>query len=166
MAVRSPLVQKWSKYSETSIYRSRIRRSISMVPERILFKLWLPHLLFSWIHCFFFRPPTKTMNRGFTVLPLSMTHLLSPYFHITCHFPNVAHFYPDTGGSVFLQNTGTCLPDFTVSWLWGPQYAGYMLVKLLSFRDSGKLCPISKIKVKNKHKSVTVLSDYWWSPFS
>jgi hypothetical protein len=46
---------------------SRIRRSISMVPERILFKLWLPHLLFSRIHCFFFRPTTKTMNRGFTV---------------------------------------------------------------------------------------------------
>jgi hypothetical protein len=53
--------------SETSIYRSRICRSISMVPERILFKLWLPHLLFSQIHCFFFRPPTKTKNRGFTV---------------------------------------------------------------------------------------------------
>jgi hypothetical protein len=58
---------KKTKYSETSIYRSRIRRSISMVPERILFKLWLPHLLFSRIHCFFFRPPTKKMNRGFTV---------------------------------------------------------------------------------------------------
>jgi hypothetical protein len=35
---------------------SRIRRSISMVPERIL---WLPHLLFSRIHCFFFRPQWK-----------------------------------------------------------------------------------------------------------
>jgi hypothetical protein len=46
---------------------SRICCSISMVPERILFQLWLPHLLFSRIHCFFFRPPTKTMNRGFTV---------------------------------------------------------------------------------------------------
>jgi hypothetical protein len=46
---------------------SRIRCSISMVPERILFQLWLPHLLFFWIHCFFFRPQTKTMNRGFTV---------------------------------------------------------------------------------------------------
>jgi hypothetical protein len=41
-----------------------------MVPERILFQLWLPHLLFSRIHCFFFRPPTETMNRGFTVLCL------------------------------------------------------------------------------------------------
>jgi hypothetical protein len=47
---------------------SRICRSISMVPERILFKLWLPDLFFSRIHCFFFRPPTKTMNRGITVL--------------------------------------------------------------------------------------------------
>jgi hypothetical protein len=47
---------------------SWIRCSISMVPERILFQLWLPHLLFSRIHCFFFRPPTKTMNRGSTVL--------------------------------------------------------------------------------------------------
>jgi hypothetical protein len=55
-------------YSETSIYRSRIYRSISMVPERILFQLWLPHLSFSRIHCFFFRPLTKTMNRGFTVI--------------------------------------------------------------------------------------------------
>jgi hypothetical protein len=54
-------------YSETSINRSRIRRSISMVPEGILFQLWLLHLLFSWIHCSFFRPPTKTMNRGFSV---------------------------------------------------------------------------------------------------
>jgi hypothetical protein len=54
-------------YSETSIYRSQIRRSISVVPEQILFQLWLLHLLFSRIHCFFFRPPTKTMNRGFTV---------------------------------------------------------------------------------------------------
>jgi hypothetical protein len=54
-------------YSETSIYLSRIYRSISVVPERILFKLWLPHLLFSQVRCFFFRPPTKTMNRGFTV---------------------------------------------------------------------------------------------------
>jgi hypothetical protein len=35
-----------TKYSEISIYRSRIHRSISMVPERILFQLWLPHLLF------------------------------------------------------------------------------------------------------------------------
>jgi hypothetical protein len=50
---------------------SRIRCSIPMVPERILFKLWLPHLLFSRIHCLFFRPPTKTMNRGFTVFSLS-----------------------------------------------------------------------------------------------
>jgi hypothetical protein len=50
---------------------SWIRRSISMVPEWILFQLWFPHLLFSWIHCFFFRPPTKTMNRGFTVYPSS-----------------------------------------------------------------------------------------------
>jgi hypothetical protein len=41
---------------------------ISMVPEWILFKLWLPHLLFSRVHCFFFRPLTKTMNRGFTVI--------------------------------------------------------------------------------------------------
>jgi hypothetical protein len=49
---------------------SRIRRSISMFPERILFQLWLPHLLFSRVHCFFFRPPTKTMNRGFTVFNL------------------------------------------------------------------------------------------------
>jgi hypothetical protein len=56
-----------SKYSETSIYRSWIHRSISMVPERILFQLWLLHLLFSRIQCFFFRPPTKKMNRGFTV---------------------------------------------------------------------------------------------------
>jgi hypothetical protein len=60
-------------YSETSIYHSWIirfpgSRSISIVPERILFQLWLPHLLFSRIHYFFFRPPTKTMNRGFTVL--------------------------------------------------------------------------------------------------
>jgi hypothetical protein len=47
---------------------SQIRHSISMVPERILFQLWLPHLLFSRIHCFVFRPPTKTMNRGFTVV--------------------------------------------------------------------------------------------------
>jgi hypothetical protein len=47
---------------------SRIHRSISMDPERILFQLWLPHLLFFRIHCFFFRPPTKTMNRGFTVV--------------------------------------------------------------------------------------------------
>jgi hypothetical protein len=46
---------------------SQICRSISMVPERILFQLWLPHLLFSRIHCFFFRPQTKTMNRSFTV---------------------------------------------------------------------------------------------------
>jgi hypothetical protein len=45
---------------------SRIR-PIFMVPERILFQLWLSHLLFSRIHCFFFRPLTKTMNRGFTV---------------------------------------------------------------------------------------------------
>jgi hypothetical protein len=46
---------------------SRICRPISMVPERILFQLWLPHLLFSRINYFFFRPPTKMMNRGFTV---------------------------------------------------------------------------------------------------
>jgi hypothetical protein len=46
---------------------SRIHCSISMTPERILFQPWLPHLLFSWIHCFFFRPLMKTMNRGFTV---------------------------------------------------------------------------------------------------
>jgi hypothetical protein len=59
-----------NQYNETSIYRSRIRHSISMVPERILFQPWLLHLLFSRIHCFFFRPPTKTMNRGFTVLRL------------------------------------------------------------------------------------------------
>jgi hypothetical protein len=50
---------------------SPIRRSISMVPERILFQLWLPHLLFSQIHCFFFRRPWKTMNRGFTVVDIS-----------------------------------------------------------------------------------------------
>jgi hypothetical protein len=49
---------------------SRICRSISMVPEGILFQPWLPHLLFSRIHCFFFRPPMKTMNRGFTVFRL------------------------------------------------------------------------------------------------
>jgi hypothetical protein len=49
---------------------SWIRRSISMVPERILFQLWLPHLLFSRIHCLFCRPPTKTMNRGFIVISL------------------------------------------------------------------------------------------------
>jgi hypothetical protein len=38
---------------------SRIHHSISMVPEQILFQLWLPHLLFSRIHCFFFRPQRK-----------------------------------------------------------------------------------------------------------
>jgi hypothetical protein len=52
---------------------SRICRSISMVPEQILFQLWLLHLLFSRIHCFFFRPPTKMMNRGFTVYPFMST---------------------------------------------------------------------------------------------
>jgi hypothetical protein len=46
---------------------SWILRSISMAPERILFQLWLPHLLFPRIHRFFFILPTKTMNRGFTV---------------------------------------------------------------------------------------------------
>jgi hypothetical protein len=51
---------------------SQIRHSGSLVPERILFQLWFPHLLFYQIHCFFFRLPTKTMNRGFTV----------PYFSI------------------------------------------------------------------------------------
>jgi hypothetical protein len=45
-----------------NLYRSRIHRSISMVPERILFQLWLPHLLFSRIHGFFFRPQTKTIE--------------------------------------------------------------------------------------------------------
>jgi hypothetical protein len=52
---------------QRNLYHSWIRRSISMVPERILLQLWLPHLLFSRIHCFFFRPLTKTMNRCFTV---------------------------------------------------------------------------------------------------
>jgi hypothetical protein len=52
---------------------SRIHRSISMVPEQILFQLWLPHLLFSRIHCFFFRPSTKMMNRGFTVIKNKVT---------------------------------------------------------------------------------------------
>jgi hypothetical protein len=53
-----------------------------MVPEQILFQLWLTHQLFSWIHCFFFRPPTKTMNRGFTVLHLSpvITQAFSPQY--------------------------------------------------------------------------------------
>jgi hypothetical protein len=52
---------------------SWICSSISMVPEQILFQLWLPHLLFSRIHCFFFRPPSKTMNRGFTKLHIHTT---------------------------------------------------------------------------------------------
>jgi hypothetical protein len=51
---------------------SQIRPSISMVPERILFQLWLQHLLSSRIHCFFFIPPTKTINRGFTVATNNM----------------------------------------------------------------------------------------------
>jgi hypothetical protein len=55
-------------YTVKPLHRSRIRHSVSMVPERILFQLWFPHLSFSRIHCFFFKPPpTKTMNRGFTV---------------------------------------------------------------------------------------------------
>jgi hypothetical protein len=54
---------------------SRIHRSISMVPERIIFQLWLPHIFFSRIHCFFFRPPTKTMNRGFTVFSLILSSM-------------------------------------------------------------------------------------------
>jgi hypothetical protein len=54
---------------------SWIRRSISMVPERILFELWLPHILFSRIHCFFFRTPMKTMNRGFTVYQNACYHI-------------------------------------------------------------------------------------------
>jgi hypothetical protein len=70
-------------YSGTSIYRSRIRRPISMVPERILFQLWLPHLLFSWIHCSFFRPPTKTMNRGFPVLGFPSS-LFPDHFVMLC----------------------------------------------------------------------------------
>jgi hypothetical protein len=52
---------------------SQIRRSIPMVHERILFQLWLPHLLFSRIHCFFFRPPMKTKNRGFTAYHILTT---------------------------------------------------------------------------------------------
>jgi hypothetical protein len=50
-----------------------------MVPEQILFQLWLPHLLFSRIHCLFFRPLTKTMNRGFTVI-----EILSELDHAVC----------------------------------------------------------------------------------
>jgi hypothetical protein len=65
----SVLIIQWNFYlSFPDNSFSRICRSISMVPEWILFQLWLPHLLFSRIHCFFFRPLTKTMNRGFTVL--------------------------------------------------------------------------------------------------
>jgi hypothetical protein len=68
LAVQPRLNIRWNLYlSFPDNSFSRIRRSISMVPERILFQLWLPHLLFSRIHCFFFRRPTKTMNRGFTV---------------------------------------------------------------------------------------------------
>jgi hypothetical protein len=37
----------------------RIRRPISVVPERIIFQPWLPHLLFSQIHCFFYRTPDE-----------------------------------------------------------------------------------------------------------
>jgi hypothetical protein len=67
-------VKPEGKYIQWNLYLSlpdnsfsRICLSISMVPERILFQLWLPHLLFSQIYCFFFRPPPITMNRGFTV---------------------------------------------------------------------------------------------------
>jgi hypothetical protein len=38
---------------------SRIRHSISVVPEQILFKLWLPHLLFSQIIVPFLDPRRK-----------------------------------------------------------------------------------------------------------
>jgi hypothetical protein len=63
-----PFYIQWNLYlSFPDNSFSRIRRSIYMVPEQILFQLWLPHLLFSRIHCFFFRPLTKTMNRCFTV---------------------------------------------------------------------------------------------------
>jgi hypothetical protein len=72
--VRTSCHHEFELYMQWKLYLSfpdnsfsRIRRSISMVPEWILFQLWLPHLLLSRIHCFFFRPPTETMNRGFTV---------------------------------------------------------------------------------------------------
>jgi hypothetical protein len=58
---------------------SRIHLSISMVPERILFQLWVLHLLFSRIHRFFYRPPMKTMNRGFTVFPNLFLTIILPY---------------------------------------------------------------------------------------
>jgi hypothetical protein len=71
--VNHNLYPKWlflcHKLIQWNLYRSRILRPISMIPERIQFQLCLLHLLFSRIHCVFFRPPTKTMNRGFTVFP-------------------------------------------------------------------------------------------------
>jgi hypothetical protein len=70
LTMKTEVVVQWNLYlSFPDNSFSRIRRSISMVPERILFQLWLLHLFFSRIHCLFFRPPTKTMNRGFTVPP-------------------------------------------------------------------------------------------------
>jgi hypothetical protein len=71
-----PVYIQWNLYlSFPDNSFSRIHRSICMVPEQIIFQLWLPHLLFSRIRCFFFRPPMKTMNRGFLVnilfLPLN-----------------------------------------------------------------------------------------------
>jgi hypothetical protein len=71
---------------------SRIRHPISMVPERILFQLWLPHLLFSRIHHFFFRPPTKTMNRGFTVIASKISFLASG-LPFPCLFVKLYVFY-------------------------------------------------------------------------
>jgi hypothetical protein len=63
------LIIQWNLYlSFPDNSFSQIHCSIPMVPEWILFQLWLPHLLFSRIRRFFFRPPTETMNRGFTVI--------------------------------------------------------------------------------------------------
>jgi hypothetical protein len=97
---------------------SWIRRSISVVPERILFQLWLPHLLFSRIHCFFFRPPTKTMNRGFTVFIFTMQTPLDVHLHVALKLG--IHFCIHCMSSLPSVCVGVALPFFFFSFSgWG-----------------------------------------------
>jgi hypothetical protein len=48
-------------------------KPLSIVPGLgILFQLWLPHLLFSQIHCFFFRPPDENDEYRFHCIQKAM----------------------------------------------------------------------------------------------
>jgi hypothetical protein len=90
----------------------------------------------------------------------STAHFFFLYFYLTSHFPSFPQICPEDGGCVMQKPL--YLPTI-VHGVMTPGTTIFMLVrfsKLYQYsRHSGKSCPFSMIKDKNKHILGTVMSD-------